>query len=100
MVNKRAKTDVDITQLMAEIRIEQNISPYVEDASFIHLIDEGIYDINNMSGFRIDYDEDRDARALLKMYVLYRRFARLSEFKEVYAGAYTTLQIRYHNARL
>lgn len=88
--------DTQIATLIKEIRGEQHISPLEEDEVLISCIKEGEYDINDNSGAKIDYEKDLRARSLLKNYVLYSRFKRLAEFKQLYAGDYVKLQAEYY----
>lgn len=88
--------DTQIKKIVEEIKGEQHISPFEEDEVLIGYIKEGEYDINDNSGAKIDYEKDLKARSLLKNYVLYSRFKRLAEFKELYAGDYAKLQADYY----
>ena len=88
--------DTQIKRLITEIRKEQHISPYEEEEVLRGYIKEAEYDINKSSGAEIDYEEDLKARSLLKNYVLYSRFKRLAEFKQLYAGEYANLQAEYY----
>lgn len=90
-------TDEKSKKIIQEIRAEQQISPFISDDSIINYIKEGIYDINNSSGFNIDYDKDLIARSLLKNYVLYANHKRLAEFKELYTPDYAKLQAKYYD---
>lgn len=85
-----------ITELIKEIRNEQHISPNINDEEFSNYISGGMFNINEIIGNRIDYREDLDARSLLKNYVLYARYNRLAEFKELYERDYATLHIKYN----
>lgn len=85
-----------IMSLMKEIRLEQHISPFRENEEFVGYVKDGIYDINDKCGTKIDYDRDLKARSLLKNYVLYADFKRLAEFKELYGGEYAELQAKYY----
>lgn len=85
-----------ISDLIKEIRDEQSISPRQKDTVFKQYLFEGIYSINKAVGFEIDYDEDLEARSLLKNYVLYANYKRLAEFKELYEKDYVSLQIKYN----
>ena len=85
-------------KLLDEIILEQQISPLIPKSIFETYIDEGVLDINNISGALINYETDLQARVLLKTYVMYANHKRLHEFKEVYAGEYTQLQIKYFTA--
>lgn len=85
-----------IEELIEEIRKEQHISPKIDDNEFSNYISEGMFNINDRIGERIDYKEDLNARSLLKKYVLYARYNRLAEFKELYEGDYATLHIKYN----
>ena len=88
--------DTQIKTLIEEIRGEQHISPYEEDEVLKSYIKEAEYDINKSSGAKIDYEENLKARSLLKNYVLYSRFSRLAEFKQLYVGEYANLQAEYY----
>lgn len=90
--------DTQIKSLIAEIRGEQHISPFEEDKVLEGYIKEAEYDINKSSGTEIDYEKDLKARSLLKNYVLYSRFKRLAEFKQLYAGEYANLQADYYKS--
>lgn len=86
------------SNLIKEIRQEQRLSPLFPDESIANFIREGMQDINNVVGIEVDYDTDLEARSLLKYYVLYANHMRLAEFREVYAGEYVKLQIKYLNS--
>lgn len=88
--------DTQIKALIKEIRGEQHISPFEEDEVLQGYIKEAEYDINKSSGAKIDYEKDLKARSLLKNYVLYARFKRLAEFKQLYVGEYADLQAEYY----
>ena len=88
--------DEQLEKLVTEIREEQHISQNEEDKTLEEHIKEAEYDINENIGFEIDYDKDLKARALLKNYILYRRFNRLAEFKQLYGGEYAYLQTKYY----
>lgn len=90
--------DIQIKKLITEIRREQHISPYEEDEVIYGYIKEAEYDINNHVGTEIDFEKDLKARSLLKNYVLYSRFKRLAEFKQLYAGEYANLQADYYKS--
>lgn len=90
--------DTQIKSLITEIRGEQHISPFEKDEVLKGYIKEAEYDINDSSGAKIDYDKDLKARSLLKNYVLYSRFKRLAEFKQLYAGEYAKLQADYYES--
>ena len=75
--------DTQIKALIKEIRGEQHISPFEEDEVLQGYIKEAEYDINKSSGAKIDY-------------VLYARFKRLAEFKQLYVGEYADLQAEYY----
>lgn len=85
-----------IEKLLKEIKSEQHLSPFKEDEEIISYIKEGEFDINYIVGKEINYDEDLQARSLLKNYVLYADNKRLAEFKELYGGEYAFLQARYY----
>lgn len=88
--------NTQIKSLITEIRGEQHISPFEEDEVLEGYIKEAEYDINNHTGTEIDFEKDLKARSLLKNYVLYSRFKRLAEFKQLYAGEYANLQAEYY----
>lgn len=85
-----------IEKILKEIKSEQHLSPFKEDEEIISYIKEGEFDINHIVGKEINYDEDLQARSLLKNYVLYADNKRLAEFKELYGGEYAFLQARYY----
>ncbi len=85
-----------IEKILKEIKSEQHLSPFKEDEEIISYIKEGEFDINHVVGKEINYDEDLQARSLLKNYVLYADNKRLAEFKELYGGEYAFLQARYY----
>ena len=85
-----------IKTLIEEIRGEQHITPFEKDEVLQNYIKEAEYDINESSGAKIDYEKDLKARSLLKNYVLYCRFSRLAEFKQLYIGEYANLQAEYY----
>lgn len=90
--------NTQIKSLITEIRGEQHISPFEEDEVLEGYIKEAEYDINNHTGTEIDFEKDLKARSLLKNYVLYSRFKRLAEFKQLYAGEYANLQADYYKS--
>ncbi len=93
--------DTKIKELLEDIKIEQQVSPFLEEKIIINFIKEGIFDIENNIGFEIDFEKDLKARALLKNYVLYARYKRLAEFKQLYGGEYIELQRQYYaNSKL
>lgn len=85
-----------INDLIQEVRKEQTISPKQQDIVFNNYIKEGMYDINSSVGCMIDYNNDLEARALLKNYVLYANYKQLAEFKELYMSDYVSLQVKYN----
>ena len=85
-----------IEKILKEIKSEQHLSPFKEDKEIISYIKEGEFDINYIVGKEINYDEDLQARSLLKNYVLYADNKRLAEFKELYGGENAFLQARYY----
>lgn len=86
--------DTQIEKLLQEIRNEQH--PVEDDETIIGYIKKGEYDINDSSGAKIDYEIDLKARSLLIDYVLYSRYKRLPEFKQLNAGEYAELQAKYY----
>ena len=89
-------TETQINTILEEIKVEQQISPYFDDSSLTNYIKEGEYDINHAVGEMVDYENDLEAKSLLKNYVLYSNHKRLAEFKELYGGEYAELQIKYN----
>ena len=77
-------------------REENHVSPFRNDIEFKEYIEDGIEDINGYCGAKIDYTKDRDARRLLKNYVLYADYKKLEEFKQLYKGDYDKLQRKYY----
>lgn len=88
--------DAKIEVFLNEIREEQHISPFREDSEFVGYIKDGMYDINEYCGIKINYITDLKARRLLKNYVLYADYKRLAEFKQIYIGEYDELQRKYY----
>lgn len=88
--------DTQIEELLKEIKGEQHISPFEDDDVVIGYIKEAEYDINDKTGYKIDYEIDLTARSLLKNYVLYARGKRLAEFKQLYGAEYAELQAKYY----
>ncbi|MCI8618135.1 MAG: hypothetical protein HFJ60_07915 [Clostridia bacterium] len=88
--------DAKMTVFLNEMRDENHISPFREDSEFIPYIKDGIYDINEYCGKKINYDMDLKARRLLKNYVLYADYKKLAEFKERYIADYDELQRKYY----
>lgn len=88
--------DTQIKKLLKEIRNEQH--PIEDDETLIGYIKKGEYDINDSSGEKIDYEIDLKARSLLIDYVLYSRYKRLPEFKQLNAGEYAELQAKYYKS--
>lgn len=86
--------DTQIQKLLQEIRNEQH--PLEDDETLIGYIKDGEYDINENSGENIEYEVDLKAKSLLKNYVLYARYKRLAEFKQLYGGEYANLQAKYY----
>ena len=80
--------------LLDEIQNEQH--PMEDEDTIMGYIQDGEYDINDTAGAKINYEIDRVARSLLKNYVLYARFKRLAEFKQLYGGEYANLQAKYY----
>lgn len=85
-----------INEILTEIKDEQQIPSFFNEKILINYIKEAEYNINQSSGNAIDYDEDLDARSLLKNYVLYANHKRLAEFKQLYCGEYAKLQAKYY----
>lgn len=88
--------DKCVENIVKEVRKEQSISPKLPNDNFINYVKEGMYNINYSVGCMINYDEDLEARALLKNYVLYANHKRTAEFKELYMTDYVKLQVKYN----
>lgn len=86
--------DTQIQKLLQEVKNEQH--PLEDDKTLIGYIKDGEYDINEDSGEKINYETDLKAKSLLKNYVLYARYKRLAEFKQLYVGEYANLQAKYY----
>ena len=85
---------LEIQNLVEEIIQEQHA---IEDEETLEVyIKEAEYDINYSVGYKINYETDLSARSLLKNYVLYSRYKRLAEFKQIYGGEYALLQAKYY----
>lgn len=96
-MNNNILFDTDfINNILKEIRQEQTISPKIKNETITSYIKEGIYNIDEIVGTIINFDEDLSARSLLKTYVLYATYKRLAEFKELYCSDYVTLQAKYY----
>lgn len=89
-----------IACLLDDIKVEQQISPFLDDKHIINYIKDGIFDIEDNVGFEIDFTKDLKARSLLKTYVLYANHKRLAEFKQLYGGDYIELQRKYYTNSL
>ena len=85
----------EIEVFLNEYREETHISPFRADSEFTEYIKDGIADINDYCGAKIDYQKDRKARRLLKNYVLYADYKKLAEFKKIYEDSYDELQRDY-----
>lgn len=85
----------EIQKLIEEYREENHVSPYRKDSEFTEYILDGVVDINSVCGTKINYEEDKKARRLLKLYVLYADYKKLAEFRELYIGWYDELQRKY-----
>lgn len=89
-------TDSKLNELLEEIKGEQHISPNEDDDVVMGYLRDAQYDINEVCGEKINYDVDFKARSLLKNFVLYARYSRLAEFRQLYAGEYAYLQAKYY----
>lgn len=87
-------SEEQIDKLLEEIKREQH--PVEDEETLRGYIKDAQFDINEVSGKEIDYSKDLRARKLLKNFVLYDRFKRLAEFKQLYAGDYVNLQAKYY----
>lgn len=85
-----------IDRIISEYRVENQISPFREDSEFEDYVKDGIFDINDYCGEKIDYDKDLKARRLLKNYIVYADHNRLAEFKSMYLAEYDELQRDYY----
>lgn len=88
--------DTQIKKIITEIRKEQHVSPFEEDETIEGYIKEAEYDINKNAGAEIDYEKDLEARSLLKNYVLYRRYNKLAEYRQLYGADYARIQADYY----
>ena len=86
--------ETTITAILKEIRYEQH--PIENDEALKCYIKDAEYSINYDVGAKNDYDNDLEARKLLKYYVFYDRHKRLAEFKSMYEGDYSDLQAKYY----
>ena len=86
--------DTQVQKLLKEIKNEQH--PLEDDNTIVGYIKDGEYDINDAVGAIINYEIDLKAKSLLKNYVLYARYKRLAEFKQLYADWYAFLQAKYY----
>lgn len=87
-------TKLQIQEVLEEIKNEQH--PIEDDQTLIGYIKRGEYDINEFSGENINYEIDLKAKSLLINYVLYARYQRLAEFKQLYGAEYANLQAKYY----
>ena len=87
--------DAKRKKFLESYRNENHVSPFREDAEFLEYIEDGIEDIDNYCGTKIDYEKDKEARRLLKNYVLYADYKKLAEFKQLYIEKYDELQRKY-----
>lgn len=87
--------NAQINELLKEIQNEQH--PFEDEETLKGYIKDAEYYINESSGVEIDYTKDLKARKLLKNFVLYDRYKRLAEFKQLYGGEYADLQAKYYN---
>lgn len=85
-----------INEILEEVKKEQQISPYIDEAYLKNYIKEGEMWLKEIVSVDIDYLVDLKARSLLKMYVLYANHKRLAEFKELYQNEYIELQAKYY----
>lgn len=88
--------DDSIKKLLDEIKGDQKISPLRDINDLKGFVKQGIYDIEYYVGKYINFDEDLQARDLLKNYVLFSDHNLKSKFKEEYQGEYIGLQIKYN----
>lgn len=89
-------SDYERYELVEEIRGEQHISPNEGDNVVMGYLKDAQYDIDEYCGEKINYNVDLKARSLLKNFVLYARYSRLAEFRQLYAGEYAYLQAKYY----
>ena len=89
-------TDSQLYELLEEIRGEQHISLNEDDNVVMGYLKDAQYDIDECCGEKINYKVDLKARSLLKNFVLYARYSRLAEFRQLYAGEYAYLQAKYY----
>lgn len=96
MNNSNENKDTKLNSLIKEIIRDHQLDSYTDEEVIKDYIKDGIYDINNSVGSEIDYENDLCAKSLLKNYVAYAMYKKLSEFKELYQGEYAKLQIWYN----
>lgn len=88
--------EILISVLVDEIILEQHISPNIPKKEINNYVKNAIFSINSSVGEMINYNEDLDARRLLKNYCLYARYNKLAEFNQIYESEYVKLQFRYN----
>ncbi len=77
-------------------RAEFRISNAVSDSVLREKLNSSICIINENVGYEINYDEDLEAKELLKYRIFYDINFRLAEFDELYGGNYAALQSKYY----
>lgn len=77
-------------------RAEFRISNAVSDSVLREKLNSSICIINENVGYEINYDEDLEAKELLKYRIFYDINFRLAEFDELYGGIYAALQSKYY----
>lgn len=93
----KSVSEETLNSILEEIKIEQNISPFIDVKKLLPILNEGVYFISNeICNFEIDYEIDLSARSLLKNYFMYANHSRLAEFKEIYQSEYIALQEKYY----
>lgn len=91
----------DIKKIVDELLDEKRISAYEKKDSFERKVTLAIYFLENeIAGATIDFNEDLNARDLVKEYVFYDFYNMIPEFKERYANELTKLQFKYNSTSL
>lgn len=96
MNNSFINNESSIQGLLEEIKIEQKISPLRDIKELEKYLKQGIYDIEYYVGKMVNFDEDLQARDLLKNYVLFSDHNLKSAFRKDYEDEYISLQIKYN----
>lgn len=77
-------------------RDEFRISNAISDSVLEEKLKSSMFVIDEIVGYEINYEEDIEAKELLKYRIFYDLNFRLAEFDELYGGNYAALQIKYY----